>query len=390
MKRLLCFALLVWTGVCLNGCGAKKETKKEAVVKIALVCPLTGDIAAMGQGMKNAAVLAIEEANQNKVIKDTRFELVALDDRADPKEAVSAATQIVSDKKIFGVVGHLNSGCSIPASAVYNRHNIVMISPASTNPKLTFQGFKNVLRTCTTDDVQGSFAAGFIYKSNNFTPLEKKERNSLTGFTKVAVIHDKTPYGQGLAEEFKKTFQGLGGIIVCFEGVSLGDRDFKALLIKIKNLNPQAIYFGGMYQEAGLISKQAKQLGLDVPLVGGDGIYSSEYIKIAGNASEGDLATMIGLPPEKLSKSKDFVEKYKSRFPNRDMQPYDPYTYDTVNIIIEAVKNTGRDKTKIIEYIKDMKYEGIIGVTQFDDKGDTLNKEITCYEVKNGRWTIAK
>lgn len=376
MKRFLYFALLVLTGICLNGCGVKKETKEENVIKIALVCPLTGDIAAMGQGMKNAATLAIEEANQNKVIKDARFELSALDDRADPKEAVNAATQIVSDKKVYGVVGHLNSGCSIPASAVYNRHNIVMISPASTNPKLTFQGFKNILRICTTDDVQGSFAAGFIYKNNDFT--------------KVAVIHDKTPYGQGLAEEFKKTFQGLGGIIVCFEGISLGDRDFKALLIKIKNLGPQAIYFGGMYQEAGLISKQAKQLGLNVPLAGGDGIYSSEYIKIAGNASEGDLATMIGLSPEKLPKAKDFIEKYKNRFPNRDMQPYDPYTYDAVNIIIEAVKNAGRDKTKIIEYIKAMKYEGIIGATRFDDKGDTLNKEITCYEVKDGRWAIAK
>jgi len=372
MKKILGGMLIGVVCVFLAGCGVKKEmAKEEKVVKIALVCPLTGDIAAMGQGMKNGATLAIEEANQTS--KEIKFELLALDDRADPKEAVNVANQIVSDKDVCGVVGHLNSGCSIPASAVYNRHNLVMISPASTNPKLTLQRFTNVFRLCTTDDVQGSFAADFISKKK---------------IEKVVVIHDKTPYGQGLAEEFQKTFKNLGGEILCFEGISIGDRDFKALLIKIKGMNPQMIYFGGMYQEGGLISKQAKELGLNVPLIGGDGIYTGEYIKIAGRTSEGDMATMIGLPPDKLLKAKDFIEKYKTRFPNIDMQPYDPYTYDTTNIIIEAVKNVGLDKGKIIDYIKNIEYDGIIGKTSFDEKGDTLNKEITCYGVKDGNWVI--
>jgi len=372
MKKIFGMMLIGVVGVFLAGCGVKKEVVKEIkVVKIALVCPLTGDIAAMGQGMKNGATLAIEEANQTS--KEIKFELLALDDRADPKEAVNVANQIVSDKDVCGVVGHLNSGCSIPASTVYNKHNLVMISPASTNPKLTLQGFKNVFRLCTTDDVQGSFAGDFIYKKN---------------LRKVAVIHDKTPYGQGLAEEFQKTFKNLGGEILCFEGITLGDRDFKALLIKIKEMHPQMIYFGGMYQEGGLISKQAKEIGLNVPLMGGDGIYTGEYIKIAGRTSEGDMATMIGLPPNKLLKAKDFIKKYNTRFPNIDMQPYDPYTYDTTNIIIEAVKNAGLDKSKIIDYIKKIKYNGIIGETRFDEKGDTLNKEITCYRVKDGKWVI--
>lgn len=375
MKKLLYFFLLFFFGFFLNCCAPKNEIN-EKIVKIALVCPLTGDVAAMGQGMKNAAVLAIEEANRNKLLKYTRFELLALDDRADPKEAVNAASQIVSDKDVYGVAGHLNSGCSIPASAVYHRHNVLMISPASTNPKLTLQGFKNVFRICTTDEVQGSFAAEFVYKNRNFKHL--------------AVIHDKTPYGQGLAEEFRQTFQALGGTVLCFEGINLGDRDFKALLIKIKNLNPQAIYFGGMYQEGGLISKQAKQLGLDIPLIGGDGIYSPEYMKIAGKASEGDTATMIGLPAEKLPKAKDFIKEYRTRFPDTDMQPYDPYTYDTINIIIEAIKNAGMDREKIIEHVRTIEYEGLIGTTRFDDKGDTLNKKVTCYSVKEGKWVIAE
>jgi len=376
MKRFLGFIILFIACISLFGCGSGKEVSGEKAVKIALVCPLTGDVAAMGQGMKNAATLAIGEANRNNTVEGIRFMLLALDDRADPKEAVNAANQLVSDKNVYGVAGHLNSGCSIPASAVYHRYNLVMISPASTNPKLTLQGFKNVFRICTTDDVQGSFAAEFVYNNKNFK--------------QVAVIHDKTPYGQGLAEEFKKTFEGLGGAVLSFEGINLGDRDFKALLIRIKNLNPQAVYFGGMYQEGGLISKQAKQLGLNVPLIGGDGIYSPEYIKIAGKASETDMATMIGLPPEKLDKAKDFLEKYKKRFPDRDMQPYDPYTYDTINIIIEAVKNAGADRGKIIDYVKNIEYDGIIGTTKFNDKGDTLNKKITYYCVKDGKWAIAE
>lgn len=161
-------------------------------------------------------------------------------------------------------------------------------------------------------------------------------------------------------------------------------------MIKIKSLNPGAIYFGGMYQEGGLVSKQAKELGLGVPLIGGDGIYTQEYIKIAANASEGDMATMIGAPPEKLPKVNDFIEKYKARFPNREMQPYDPYTYDTVNIIIEAIKAAGMDRAKIIEQIRAISYDGIIGTTQFDEKGDTLNKEISCYFVKDGKWLTAQ
>lgn len=370
MKKILIFLTLILSFLSLY-CEKKEKLK---TLKIALVVPLTGDIAAMGQGMKNGATLAIEEANSKKIVKGVKFELLALDDRADPKEAVNCANQIISTPDVYGVVGHLNSGCSIPASAIYNRHNLVMISPASTNPKLTLQGFKNVFRVCTTDDVQGSFAANFIYKK--------------LGIKDVAIIHDKTPYGQGLAEEFKKTLEKLGGKVLCFEGISLGDKDFKALLIKIKSLAPQAIYFGGMYQEGGLISKQAKEISLSVPLIGGDGIFTNEYIKIAGRASEGDIATMIGVPPEKLPKAKEFVEKYKKRFPNIDMQPYDPYTYDATNIIIEAIKNVGLDKEKIIEYVSNIEYEGIIGKTKFDKKGDTLNKSITCYVVKNGKWVI--
>ena len=204
MKRslsgLVYIAVVAAVAACLaaGGCAPKSDGgKKDTVVKIGLIAPLTGDIAAMGQGMKNGATLAVEQANGREDVKTKgiRFELVAVDDRADPKEAVNGANVLISDPKVAGVAGHLNSQCSIPASQVYARKDIVMISPASTNPKLTQQGLKNVFRVCTTDNVQGGFAAEYLYGK--------------LGMKKVAVMHDKTTYGQGLAEEFKKKFVAL-------------------------------------------------------------------------------------------------------------------------------------------------------------------------------------
>ena len=323
----------------------------------------------MGQGMKHGAQMAIDEAN--KLYPQYKFVLLALDDRSDPKEAVNAASQIISDRQVYGVVGHLNSGCSIPASTVYHKRNLPMVSPASTNPKLTKQGLNNVFRLCATDEVQGQFCAEYL------------RQNTLNT---IAVIHDKTPYGQGLAEELIKTVKSNKGTIVCYEGISLGDKDFKSLLIRIKSLHPQAIYFGGMYQEGGLISKQAKELALNIPMVGGDGIYSNEYIKIAGSASEGDIATCIGLPPEKLPKAIAFIKSYKVRFPGFDMQPYDAMTYDTTMLLAQTIVKAGLDRGAIVKELRQTNYDGLTGKVMFDVNGDTLNKAISLYVVKNGTW----
>ena len=359
------------------GCAPKKEGAK--VVRIALAVPLTGDLTAMGQGMKRGAEMAIEEAKVSGKFANLELELAPFDDRADPKEAVNVANQIVSDKKVVGVVGHLNSGCSIPASRVYAQHNLVMISPASTNPKLTLQQLesswqwkKNVFRVCTTDDVQGSYGADFAWGKLKLR--------------KFAVIHDKTPYGQGLAEEFAKQLKKIGGAVLSFDGVSIGEKDFKALLTRIKMNRPEGIYFGGVYSECGLIIRQAKELGLNAPLISGDGCFSPELIKIGGPATENTYLTMVGASPEKLPEAKKFVEKFKSKYPRVDTQPYDHYTYEATNIILEAVACVGTDKEKIIETVKGMKYQGILGETAFDEKGDTLNKVISVYQVKEGKF----
>jgi len=384
--------------ICL-GCAPKKESAGRRIVRIALAVPLTGDLTAMGQGMKRGAEMAIEEAKISGRFKDFSLELRAFDDRADPKEAVNVANQIVSDKRIVAVVGHLNSGCSIPASQVYAQHNLIMISPASTNPKLTLQQLepswrwkKNVFRVCTTDDVQGSYGADFTWgklppnlpakswQAGADSPQAKKIR-------KVAVIHDKTPYGQGLAEEFAKQFRKLGGTVVSFDGVAIGEKDFKALLTRIKTAKPQALYFGGIYSECGLVIKQARELGLDIPLLSGDGSYSPELIKIAGvKTCENVYITMVGAAPEKIPEAGEFVKKFKTKYPNVDMQPYDHYTYEATNIVLNAITKVGENKEAIIDVVHRTKYQGVLGETTFDEKGDTLNKVISVHRVKEGKF----
>ena len=364
-----------------SGCGPKEQ-----VFKLALAVPLTGDIAAMGQGMKRGADLAIKEANDSRRFK-FRVELRAFDDRADPKEAVNVANQIVSDPKICAVIGHLNSGCSIPAASVYAKSGLAMITPAATNPKLTLQQLepswkwkKNIFRVNTTDDVQGQTAANFV--------LKKLKLGS------VAIIHDKTPYGQGLAEEFQKEFGLRGGTIRSFDGISIGDRDFKALLTRIKSLRPDVIYFGGIYNEGGLIAKQARELGLKSVFVSGDALQSPEFFKVAGNSSEGSYVTNVRIPPERISSAKKFLDTYKKEYPGVDMQPYDHYTYEATMIALLALEKAGIknqnsdevDKSKIIDFLKDLKYDGVLGRTEFDEKGDTRNKVITVYLVNDGKF----
>ncbi len=366
-RTLICVTLSCLL-VAVSGCA----NNGPRVVKVALVAPLTGDIAAHGQGMKRAAIMAVAEAVQSNRFKDFKLELAAFDDRGDPKEAVTVANQIISDPSIIGIVGHLNSGCSIPASQVYAKRNVLMITPASTNPKLTQQGLKNVFRLCTTDDVQGKFAADYAI-------------DKLT-IDKVAVVHDKTAYGQGLAEEFKKEFEVRKGPVLSLDGIDVGEKDYKALLTRIKSESPQLIYFGGMHPECGLMSKQAKEVGLAVPVFAGDGVLTPEYAKIGGPATEGDFASMTGLPPEMLPAAGVFIENYHQRFPKDDMQPYDPYTYEAINVILDALEKAGGDRARMIDYVASVKYNGILGESSFDERGDTRNKLITIYTVRNGKF----
>jgi branched-chain amino acid transport system substrate-binding protein len=358
----------------LPGFFACKPNEKK--IKIALAMPLTGDIASLGQGLKRSVSMAIEEANTAHVTT-TPIELVSFDDRSDPKEAVSVANRIISDPDTVAVIGHFNSGCSIPASRIYAQAGLPMISPASSNPELTLQqlspqwSFKHsVFRMNTTDNVQGAYGAEFIYND-----LKVK---------KLAIIHDKTAYGQGVAEEVRKQFEKIGGTLVAFEGLQTGDRDFRSLLTRVKSTGPDALYFGGMFSEGGILVRQTRDIGFKGPFVTCEANYDPSFLKVAGPAAENAYVTFLGSPPELLASAQDFVVRYKTRYPNDELKSYDHYGYDAAAILIDAIKTVGTDRSKIITHLQTIKFNGVLGTTSFDEKGDTLNKTITLFQVKKG------
>jgi len=264
-------------------------------------------------------------------------------------------------------VGHWNSSCSIPAAKYYNDANMVMISPATTNPQFTLQGFKNVFRVCGTDDQQGRVAAEFVLRS-----LKPK---------KVAVIHDKTAYGQGLADYFKKAL-GTGTEVVYYGGIVQRDPDYKAVLTAIKEKKPEAYFFGGVYPEAARLVRQSKELGLTVPMVTGDGVYDPTFINIAGKAAEGTYVT-FGKDPSGLSTAKTFNERYRAKY--GEPGPYSIYAYDAANIILTAIKETGTTEgTKAAEYIAKNTFKGAFGDISFDKNGDVTKAPYVVWEVKGG------
>ncbi|MBI3291706.1 MAG: branched-chain amino acid ABC transporter substrate-binding protein [Elusimicrobia bacterium] len=373
MKQLVSLgALLLLAG--MAGCGPR-----EKVVKIALACPLTGDLGSLGQGLKRGVELALQEEGSYDAQLPWRIVLEAYDDRADPKEAVNVANRIVSDPAIVAVIGHFNSGCSIPAAQVYAQHGLLMMTPAASNPKLTLQQLepswpwvRNVFRVNTTDDIQGAVAAEFA-------------RQRLKTAT-TAILHDKTAYGQGIAEEFQKRFETLGGKTLSFDGITTGERDFKSLLTRIKATKPSVLYFGGMFTEGGLLVRQARELGLTAPFVFAEANFDPEFLRIAGESAEGAYLTFLGSPPELLPTAKRFVEVYNRRYPGKEIKAYDHYAYEVTGILLTALRQVGPDRAKLIATVRTMRYRGVLGETAFDAKGDTLNKAITLFQVKGGKF----
>jgi len=388
---LTLIAALVLVAMALTGCGGGTDTSDEGssgetvTLKIGIGAPLTAGATALGQGMERGANLAVKKANESQAVKDAGivFETVSGDDQGDPKTGVNVANNFVSDKDLIGVMGHLNSGVTIPASKVYNEAKVVMVSPAATNPALTLQGFDNVFRVCTIDSVQGPVAA---------------ERAKALGFKTVVVIDDSTPYGEGLAAEFGKKFAADGGKVLFSEKTSDKDTDFNALVTKIKSQNPDLVYYGGIYNAGALLSKQMSDAGMTAPLMGGDGLYDGEFINLGGaTQTEGDLCTSIGLPIDQLEKGQDFTEDFKAEYPDAEIAAYDAYSYDAADVIIQAVltaiEEVGADKITtpegreaIIAAVAAFDGEGISGAISFDENGDTTNKAVTLYKVTAGKW----
>lgn len=381
LRRLAAVAsVAAMAAVLVTGCAkpatsttTEGGTTAAKTVKVGFAAPLTGDNAIYGQGMKRAVELAIEEVNASASAKTAgyTFELRAEDDMGDPKQAVNVANLLAGDLAVVGIVGHFNSGCSIPASPVYNRAKLAMVT-VSSNPALTAQGLPNVDRVVAKDDAQGA-AAGELVAGK-------------LGLKNVAVVDDSTPYGQGLADQFVKAFTAKGGTISLQEHVQSSDVDFNALVTRMKAKKPEAIYYAGGLNQGGLLSKQSKDAGLKIPLIGGDMIYAADFVKIAGKGNaEGDIATALGLPLEQQPKGAEFITKYKAKY-NEDPQAYDSYAYDAAWMIMDAVMAAGTDRAAVMAGVRAGSLDGVTGQIAFDANGDNKEQIISQYKVTGGEW----
>ncbi|HLX79391.1 MAG TPA: branched-chain amino acid ABC transporter substrate-binding protein [Burkholderiales bacterium] len=383
MKNSRIALTLLAVAISLIGC-SKEEPKKPVAeaaptpppsieIKIGHVGPLTGGIAHLGKDNENGARLAVDEANAAKIKidgKDAKFVLVAEDDQADPKVGTTVAQKLV-DAKVNGVVGHLNSGTSIPASPIYSAAGIPVISGSATNPKLTEQGFKTQFRVVGRDDQQGPAIASYL-ATNNKPKL-------------VAIIDDATAYGEGLANEVEKSLKGANIKVLPREKGTDKTTDWKAVLTKVKGKKADAVFYGGMDATGGPLLKQGRELGLKSVFSFGDGACTEEMTKLAGAAADGLLCSQAGIPPQAADKK--FLDAYKKKF-NVDPILYAPFTYDAANLLIEAMKKANSaDPAKYLPELAKIEYTGATGKIAFDDKGDRKNAEITIFTMKDGKLT---
>ena len=348
----------------------------QTVVKIGHVGPLTGSIAHLGKDNEAGAKLAIEEVNAKKLKiggQEIKFELLSEDDAADPKQGTAAAQKLV-DAKVAGVIGHLNSGTTIPASKLYKDAGIPQISPSATNPKYTQQGFKTAFRVVAHDGQLGGNLGKFAVK-------EVKAKS-------IAIIDDKTAYGEGVANEFQKAVKAAGGKIVGREYTTDKATDFNAVLTKLKGAKPDLVFFGGMDAVAGPMLRQMKQLGINAKFMGGDGICTAELAKLAGDAmADGQVvcAEAGGVEGPHAKAMDEFKAKFKAKF-NMDVQIYAPYVYDATMAMVSAMqKANSTDPKKYLPSLASIKHEGVTGTIAFDPKGDIKNGALTLYTYKGGK-----
>ncbi|MER5381914.1 bifunctional serine/threonine-protein kinase/ABC transporter substrate-binding protein [Streptomyces sp. NPDC002688] len=374
-----------------GGAAGSGATASAVTVVIGVDAPLTGGLSAMGLGIRNSADLAVETANEKGYVPGVKFEIKALDDAADPAKGGPNAARFVSDEKVLGVVGPLNSGTARTLVAPLAQADLVNVSPGNTDPALTLgpdwaagtksRPYDTYFRTVTTDVDQGPFAARYLHAE--------------AGKSKVYVVDDKSAYGTGLTSGFTAEFEKLGGTVVGTEQVDPAQREFPGLAAKVRASDADSVYFGGYYDTAGPLSKQLKQAGAGIPLMGGDGIFDQQFLT-SGPKADGDLAVNIGVPAEHEARGVDFLARYRKAGYSEAAGWYGPYAYDATWSLIEAVKslvtaNGGtlpRDaRAKMPPAVARLSFDGVTGPVAFDGYGDTRNRRLTVYSVADGRWT---
>ena len=341
----------------------------QAEIAIATAGPMTGQYAIFGDQMKRGAEMAVKDLNAAGGVLGEQLTLEVGDDACDPKQAVAVANQMVNAEVVF-VAGHFCSGSSIPASAVYNEEGILQISPASTNPQLTEQGLENVFRVCGRDDQQGTFAGNYVVDNN-------------VG-SKIAIIHDKTPYGKGLADEFKRQLNSRGVTETMYEAITAGDKDFTALITKMKNAGIDLIYLGGYHTEAGLIARQAKEQGISATMMSGDALVTDEYWAITGDTGQGTLMT-FSPDPRKNAAAAPVVAEFEAA--GYDPEGYTLYTYAAIQVWAQAAEKAGStDLEAVIEQLNGNQFDTVLGPIAFDDKGDVKGAAYVMYEWDSGKY----
>jgi branched-chain amino acid transport system substrate-binding protein len=374
----------------MASCSRSNETStggEEKVVKIGLIVPITGSLSSFGLGMKNSVDLAVNQANAAGKIKGWKILFSPEDDGAKADQGAAAANKLASDTAVAGVVGTLNSSVAQQVAPILQRAKIAQISPANSNPSLTRgpddaapkRVWDSYFRVCAIDSLQGPFLADYAYKTANLKT--------------VVTVNDTKTYGKGLAEAFEKQFEKDGGQVLSRETIATGDRDFGALVTKIAGLKPDLVFYGGEAPEAAPLSDQLGKGGYKGPVMGGDGMQSSDFA--TGGGRTGDLATSFGAPTAKLDTAKKFVDDYKAAGYKEDYEAYGALSYDAANLIIEAlakvlpnatsVEAARADVLKALAATKD--YKGITGTTTFDEFGDTSNKVLTVNKVDGTKWT---
>src|SRR6516165_2876509 len=369
MRRVISAIVLLVLFMPFTALGAGAQG---APIKIGVPVPLSGGNAKMGNDISQAATLAVEEWNAKGGVLGRKIEIMAFDDACDAQQSVTAAHKLV-DGGVVAVAGGYCSSAAIPASAVYHDAGVAFVADASSNPKLTDQGFENVFRVIGRDDQQGPYAAGFMINA-----LKAK---------KIAIMHDDTRYAKGLADATKAALEGKPGVqVVFFDAVTPGEKDFSAVLTKVKSLSPDVTYYTGYYPEGGLIAKQFKDLGVSGKFMAGDANNDPTFISEAGPASEGVFVTSTPLPQDQSS-AKSFIDRYKKRW-NQDPGPYSALEYDAVNVVINAIKQSGStDRAAIIKAITGTKnYQGATGAINFDKKGDRTSVLYITYIIKGGKF----
>jgi branched-chain amino acid transport system substrate-binding protein len=402
-NQLVKAAAVVAAGVLLlAACGTNKEETpagggenqaacdvSKGTLIVGVIAPLSGELSALGKGIENSTRLAVKQANDKCTVKGYKLEVQAEDDQKNPQLGAQAATKLASTPGVVGVVSTLNSSVSQSVAPILNQAGILQISPANTNDALTKgeqfetapeRPFPTYFRTCTVDSLQGPYAADYL--------IDK------AGKKNIAIITDGLTYGEGLADTFTGQAEKKGAKIVTRQKIGEKDTDFSGVIAAIKPFNPDGVYFGGQYPQAGPLSKQLAGAGLNVPVMGGDGIFDDDFIKLGGR--DGDLATSVGAPTEDLDSAKAFVDAYEKGGYKEGYSAYGAFSYDAANVIITSLAETIGDgewsegdkaqREALVKKVGEYDAEGATGKVSFDEYGDSTNKVLTVYQISGGEW----